>query len=481
MKKICLIIILLILVTGIVQAGTVFDAARDGNLDEVKDFIEKNPGLINQGDSEYWRTPLHWAALNGRRDVVEYLISKGARINQKDRYHQTPLFWALEKKHNDLAEYLKSHGAIVPEDIHVHVQGTEQRIVGIHFTGNPPTPPEVVYRTAYISAGILFLLAGLLQWFLGKKFLKNKNNQEDGKHDSKRIFKTVLIIIVVVLFYFISLEAVLQIFVHYNPYQKFIPDPLSHWRVNPRAAGRGDSSSGKDSPAPLEVFDNEYTPVKEEGVYRILCYGDSQTHGMPWVKDMSFTYPKQLQKRLREIFPQKKIEVINMGVAGYTTYQGLIYLKHIGLKYQPDCVILAYGYHDGNSAYAPDKDVSSNNLFLIKFRRLLYRSQIYLLIRKKILEKRVTFVENNGSQVFSRVSLDDYRKNLRKFVEIGKKNNFDVFYFIIPQQHKGNVRHTRYGEIMRKAAKDDGAFLIDGTKAMENIPLKQQDVFYYGR
>ena len=56
-------------------------------------------------------TPLHKAAREGRQDIAELLIDKGAEINARNNEGETPLDAALEKYHQDLAAMLMAHGA----------------------------------------------------------------------------------------------------------------------------------------------------------------------------------------------------------------------------------------------------------------------------------------------------------------------------------------------------------------------------------
>jgi hypothetical protein len=60
------------------------------------------------------RTALYFAASAGRTEVVELLISKGARVNAITSYGDSPLHTALIHKQGDTAKVLESHGG---EDI----------------------------------------------------------------------------------------------------------------------------------------------------------------------------------------------------------------------------------------------------------------------------------------------------------------------------------------------------------------------------
>uniref|UniRef100_A0A8D0KYA7 Ankyrin 3 n=1 Tax=Strix occidentalis caurina TaxID=311401 RepID=A0A8D0KYA7_STROC len=56
-------------------------------------------------------TLLHVAAANGHLTIMEYLISKGAKTDVKDRKGRTPLHRAAEKGHGDAVKVLLRHGA----------------------------------------------------------------------------------------------------------------------------------------------------------------------------------------------------------------------------------------------------------------------------------------------------------------------------------------------------------------------------------
>ena len=48
-------------------------------------------------EDEYGWTALHWAALNGHKEVVQLLISNGADVNAKNSDGKTPADLAMNK------------------------------------------------------------------------------------------------------------------------------------------------------------------------------------------------------------------------------------------------------------------------------------------------------------------------------------------------------------------------------------------------
>ena len=58
-------------------------------------------------------TPLHLAAVNGHKEIVELLIAKGADVNAKDKFGDTPLHDAAMRDQKEVAELLIANGADV--------------------------------------------------------------------------------------------------------------------------------------------------------------------------------------------------------------------------------------------------------------------------------------------------------------------------------------------------------------------------------
>lgn len=86
-----------------------------------------------------------------------------------------------------------------------------------------------------------------------------------------------------------------------------------------------------------------FSETKPAGVFRVVCLGDSSTFGMN-VNDAD-AYPQVLARLLEERAPGR-FEVLNMGVPGYSSRQGLELLRQSVLRYQPDLVTFAFGTND---------------------------------------------------------------------------------------------------------------------------------------
>ncbi|XP_058804444.1 palmitoyltransferase Hip14-like [Phymastichus coffea] len=76
----------------------IIKATQYGALDRVTELVEIGAD-VNQPDSETV-TLLHWAAINNRKEIVKYLIAKGAIVDAiGGELQSTPLHWATRQGH----------------------------------------------------------------------------------------------------------------------------------------------------------------------------------------------------------------------------------------------------------------------------------------------------------------------------------------------------------------------------------------------
>jgi lysophospholipase L1-like esterase len=145
---------------------------------------------------------------------------------------------------------------------------------------------------------------------------------------------------------------------------------------------------------PRTVFDTNdlglrSPEVRDDGSRRILAIGDSCTWG--WGVPQDASYPAVLQRLLDQRSDGARYQVINAGVPGYTSYQGLLYLRERGLALHPSILILGYGFNDATT----DGDVEEQ---LAAERRLLplmlvddfffRHSRVYGFVRRRMAARR---------------------------------------------------------------------------------------------
>jgi uncharacterized protein len=112
---------------------TVIEAARNGNLDEIRALVQKGADVnAAEGDG---MTALHWAAEGNHADIVATLVYAGARIDARTRIGAyTPLLVASRVGAAEVLEILLQAGA------DVNYRTTTGSMTALHFAaaaGNP--------------------------------------------------------------------------------------------------------------------------------------------------------------------------------------------------------------------------------------------------------------------------------------------------------------------------------------------------------
>lgn len=145
MNYLCASIAGLVFGASAVLAGPLHDAARDGNVEQVKQLLDQGAALaepdpsgepalliaslaghteivallLERGSDIEIRnkgglTALHAAAYGGNLDVAKLLVSKGAAVNDAENFYKmSPLHAAAEEGHADVIAFLLANGATV--------------------------------------------------------------------------------------------------------------------------------------------------------------------------------------------------------------------------------------------------------------------------------------------------------------------------------------------------------------------------------
>lgn len=88
----------------------------------------------------------------------------------------------------------------------------------------------------------------------------------------------------------------------------------------------------------------DFFPVqKEPGTFRIFCLGGSTTVGYPYGYVGSFS--TFLRDRLNALFPEKRFEIINLGMTATNSFTALDIARELP-EYQPDLVIVYDGHNE---------------------------------------------------------------------------------------------------------------------------------------
>ena len=120
-----------------------------------------------------------------------------------------------------------------------------------------------------------------------------------------------------------------------------VPDPELGWVNKPgvRTRVEGPHMSYAVEINSRGLRDREHPHAKPDGVFRIALLGDSLAWG--WGVDNGLAFADLVEQ---ELGPE--VEVINLGVPGYSTDQEIWTLEREGRRYDPDLVLLAFILND---------------------------------------------------------------------------------------------------------------------------------------
>lgn len=87
----------------------VLSSSQKGNLQVIQEFFES--GKISLTKEFFNEQPiLHYFSGTPHLRIVQYLVRKGANVNQTDQYGITPLMCAVKKDQFDIVDFLVKNG-----------------------------------------------------------------------------------------------------------------------------------------------------------------------------------------------------------------------------------------------------------------------------------------------------------------------------------------------------------------------------------
>jgi hypothetical protein len=134
--------------------------------------------------------------------------------------------------------------------------------------------------------------------------------------------------------------------------QLYVPDVQLGWKLRPGASGIVASENRQFVHINSHGFrDVEHAYDKPKDTVRIAVLGNSWTEALQVPQNKTYTAILESKLTGSACFTGKRVEVLNFGVAGYSTGQELMVLQQEAWKYHPDLVLL--------SLY-PARDIANN-------------------------------------------------------------------------------------------------------------------------
>ncbi|HET6889953.1 MAG TPA: SGNH/GDSL hydrolase family protein, partial [Pyrinomonadaceae bacterium] len=157
-------------------------------------------------------------------------------------------------------------------------------------------------------------------------------------------------------------------------------------------------------------------------------------------------YPMLLEKHLRDANPGREIEVIAMAVPGYTSHQGLAWLKRDIDWLAPDLVTVSFGWNDASVSDVPDRESMRVNWSAVLTRWMVDHSQAFA-------HATNWFRSRNGQAPVQRtpvprVSEQEYVDNMTQIVKLARERGARAI--VIGASYRDRVTNPAEAELMTR-------------------------------
>lgn len=162
--------------------------------------------------------------------------------------------------------------------------------------------------------------------------------------------------------------------------------------------------------------------IRDDGSIRILALGDSCTWG--WQVAEEESYPHRLQTVLDERRGRGRYQVINAGVPGTTSYEGLRFLRARGLPLRPALLIVGYGFNDADAGGDVEIQLAREAALLPLLHLndwLMDHSLAYKWARWRVWYRQ-------SKPPGPRVAVDKYARNLTEIVRLSRAHGAAVVF-----------------------------------------------------
>jgi lysophospholipase L1-like esterase len=244
--------------------------------------------------------------------------------------------------------------------------------------------------------------------------------------------------------------------------------------------------------------DDEFPDEKAPSEFRIVCLGDSWTVGSNVNQNES--YPYLLEESLKKEFPRANFKTFNLGVFGYTSYQGLRLVKR-AIELKPDIFIVGFAMNESDILRSIDQLGENTNYDHTKRRRkktvlsdvkyyISENFELYKLLRywalilkwkpstmDKYLRDTITLAqyshglkERQNSDPWFKDTLRQSRQNFRGILDTANKNNVDTIFLYPEFLVEGPIL-----KVLEDLSDEEKVPIVDASRLIADEQRKIQD------
>jgi len=245
---------------------------------------------------------------------------------------------------------------------------------------------------------------------------------------------------------------------------------------------------------------------KPPGRFRIVTIGDSLTLG--WGVADNETFSARLEQFLHKSFPQRNVDVVNLGVGGYDTRQEVTLLRRHVNELEPDLVLVGFYSNDvpdglddekALTAYGSRIEAANPQTGQVLHMNPAPSSSWETALRKSraayVIGRTLKRLSNNGEWGSSRFSMEldllegkespeldqawgGIEKRLAELRTLAE-SRFEVGIIVLPcrEQVMGQYQHARYQSRIREIADRLGFFVVDPLPSLVASKRQAADLF----
>ena len=250
----------------------------------------------------------------------------------------------------------------------------------------------------------------------------------------------------------------------------FLKDKDLIWRLRPSQTITSEFFKGKTYRINRQGFRGGDFEIEKKGL-RVAVLGNSCAFG--W----SVTYEETFADILRQKLIGSGIEnaqVYNFAVPGYSSFQGKRNHRKYIRDYEPDILIVAFGWNDQWLAAnaRPDNKQKMPPTAIIAMQNILARFRFYRLYKSLIFSILPGSDSEDGAGRLARVSLNDFKVNLSEIIDTARSDGARVILLTSPIPSLPTYYGTRgrsflhenhqfYNDVVRETAAVNSVGLVD--------------------
>jgi lysophospholipase L1-like esterase len=216
----------------------------------------------------------------------------------------------------------------------------------LHTSANPLIFGKYTWKYLLFLIGLIILFFPFL-WLVWSALQTTKIHFKKKIYTIKPYQKVLLLVFLFVLFILLPAEIVLR-----NKYTDYESSTYLYTIDNFHPFLQFQPAPNKTLPIDSSGFRGEgITKNKPANTYRIFVLGGSTVYNgsIPYEQ----TFARILEEKLQKKYPDKKVEVLNAGIDGYTTEHSLIQYQFKIKDFHPDLIIMWHGINDWYYSCSP--------------------------------------------------------------------------------------------------------------------------------